>query len=184
MQATQSDSSNPLAIDRLAPLRDRLIALRQAALAVEQTAEDEIAFVHPDRRISARNLVHYLALREHDIRDLQHELYRAGLTSLGVVQGHVMASINAVIRVLDRLCATSSDIEDSPLHPTVASGRRRLGEIADETLGTPAEPGLVRIMVTMPSEAGNDPALIEDLLNQGMTIMRVNCAHDGPDTWR
>ena len=45
-------------------------------------------------------------------------------------------------------------------------------------------PGLVRIMVTMPSEAGADPAVIESLLAQGMTIMRVNCAHDGPATWQ
>lgn len=184
MQATPSDSSALLVIERLAPLRERLIALREAALAVEQTAEDEIALVHPDRQICARNLAHYLALREQDIRELQHELHRVGLTSLGVVQGHVMASINAAIQILDRLCGTSSDIENSPLHPTLASSRRHLGEIADDTLGQPAEKGLVRIMVTMPSEAGDDPSLVEDLLTQGMTIMRVNCAHDGPDTWR
>src|SRR5262249_9083045 len=29
-----------------------------------------------------------------------------------------------------------------------------------------------------------DPRIVDDLLAQGMTIMRVNCAHDGPDEWR
>jgi pyruvate kinase len=40
-----------------------------------------------------------------------------------------------------------------------------------------------RIMVTMPSEAADDPALIGDLLSRGMQIMRINCAHDSPDAW-
>ena len=39
-------------------------------------------------------------------------------------------------------------------------------------------------MVTMPSEAGDNPSIVESLLRQGMSTMRVNCAHDGPDTWR
>jgi pyruvate kinase len=38
-------------------------------------------------------------------------------------------------------------------------------------------------MVTMPSEAADDPALIRDLLGDGMTVMRINCAHDGPEVW-
>ena len=39
-------------------------------------------------------------------------------------------------------------------------------------------------MVTMPSEAASDPATICDFLQRGMNIMRVNCAHDGPEEWR
>jgi pyruvate kinase len=38
-------------------------------------------------------------------------------------------------------------------------------------------------MVTMPSEAAYDQALIRDLLTSGMDIMRINCAHDNPDAW-
>jgi pyruvate kinase len=38
-------------------------------------------------------------------------------------------------------------------------------------------------MVTMPSEAATDPGIIDHLLAQGMSVMRVNCAHDGPDAW-
>ena len=42
----------------------------------------------------------------------------------------------------------------------------------------------VRIMVTMPSEAANNSALIRDFLSGGMNIMRINCAYDGPEEWR
>jgi pyruvate kinase len=38
-------------------------------------------------------------------------------------------------------------------------------------------------MVTMPSEAADDYALVFDLLKQGMNCMRINCAHDEPAKW-
>jgi pyruvate kinase len=38
-------------------------------------------------------------------------------------------------------------------------------------------------MVTMPSEAADDPMLIKALVANGMEIMRINCAHDSPSEW-
>jgi pyruvate kinase len=38
-------------------------------------------------------------------------------------------------------------------------------------------------MVTMPAEAATDFKLVRDLVEAGMNVMRVNCAHDGPDAW-
>ena len=38
-------------------------------------------------------------------------------------------------------------------------------------------------MVTMPGEAADEPALIRDLVEAGMDVMRVNCAHDSPKVW-
>jgi pyruvate kinase len=38
-------------------------------------------------------------------------------------------------------------------------------------------------MVTMPSEAATDRDLVRDLVRAGMSVMRVNTAHDGPDAW-
>jgi pyruvate kinase len=51
-------------------------------------------------RESAYNLVHYLAIRRHDVRALQDELARLGLSSLGRMEAHVMASLHAVLEVL------------------------------------------------------------------------------------
>jgi hypothetical protein len=42
----------------------------------------------------------------------------------------------------------------------------------------------VSIMVTLPAEAGTNYTLVRDLLVDGMDIIRINCAHDGPDVWR
>ena len=38
-------------------------------------------------------------------------------------------------------------------------------------------------MVTMPGEAAEEPALIRELVEAGMDVMRINCAHDSPKVW-
>src|ERR1039458_5552925 len=39
-------------------------------------------------------------------------------------------------------------------------------------------------MVTMPTEAASDPALVREMLVAGMDCMRINCAHDAEPEWR
>ncbi len=41
----------------------------------------------------------------------------------------------------------------------------------------------VYIMVTMPSGAAEDYALVRGLPESGMNCMRINCAHDDPEKW-
>ena len=38
-------------------------------------------------------------------------------------------------------------------------------------------------MVTLPSEAAADPALVASFVTAGMDVARINCAHDGPTGW-
>jgi pyruvate kinase len=39
-------------------------------------------------------------------------------------------------------------------------------------------------MVTMPTEAAHNPALVREMLVAGMDCMRINCAHDTAPEWR
>ena len=41
-----------------------------------------------------------------------------------------------------------------------------------------------RIMVTLPSEAATNPDLVRGLVQRGMNVARINCAHDDPTAWR
>ena len=70
--------------------------LRQRALRLEQSRISDLELVDPDYKASARNLLHYLAVRQSDIRPLQRELVSLGLTSLGNVE-------TAVLNTLDHL---------------------------------------------------------------------------------
>src|SRR5262245_25402157 len=139
--------------DQLAALCDELSALREHALAVEQIGEDEIALVDPARRAAARNLVDYLALRQRELVSLQRALHRQGFSSLGAVQGHVMASIDAVLGVAGPLCGRAAMTVDESRYPSIEDARGQLRAFADETLGPSFAEHAVRIMVTMPSEA-------------------------------
>lgn len=81
----------------------RVETLRREALAVEDEFAHTLRRTAPAMRESARNLLHYLAVRQHDIRDLQRDLGRLGLSSLGRMEAHVLASLNAVLDVLHQL---------------------------------------------------------------------------------
>ena len=159
--------------------------LRRVALAAEQEFAVELAAVAPAMRESARNLVHYLAVRRLDVRELQDDLGRMGLSSLGRMEAHVMASLQAVLEVLHALLGRElpADLAAAP-SVTFERGDALLTEHATAVLGPAAREVPVRIMVTMPGEAAEDPALIADLVEGGMDVMRINGAHDDFGAWK
>jgi pyruvate kinase len=137
-----------------------------------------------EHRPSAANLMHYLALRRHDIRHLQAQLAALGLSSLGRTEAHVISALSAVRRVLSQL-AGIEDIapQEHPVAPRLGGGCELLDRNTEALLGPVPQGRKVRIMVTMPPEAAVDYELVRDLLLSGMNCMRINCAHDGPATW-
>src|SRR3984957_4843601 len=54
------------------------------------------------------NLSHYIALRAHDITDLQYRLAVRGLSSLGRSESHVAQALDALIATLKRLSGEPS----------------------------------------------------------------------------
>jgi len=158
--------------------------LRQHALEIEAELAGPLQRTSPLCRESAYNLAHYLAVRQVDIRPLQRELSQLGLSSLGVIEAHVMASLNAVLQLLHALGQRPVPPElhqDPPI--TFEVGQAMLDRNTEVLFGPRPEGRRVRVMVTMPSEAADDSAIIPTLLAQGMDVMRINCAHDGPDVW-
>ncbi|MGW5522531.1 pyruvate kinase [Gordonia sp. NPDC003950] len=164
----------------LARLRDRLTALHHDAKAAEAAASEAISAVHPSHRESAANIVHYCALRAHDLRDLQMDLSAQGLSSLGRMEEGVLRNLDAVIRILDDALGDSGpaagDVEPGGHHP--------LAENAVTLLGPSPAGRPTRIMVTMPSEAAADVDIAARCATAGMDLARINCAHDDPADWR
>jgi len=168
--------------EHLDHLRKSLEELRAHCLATEAALKEEIEQVAPASQPSARNLAHYLALRQHDVRELQRELSRLGLSSLGRLEGHTLAAIDAVILALRNLeGATHPPLEGEP-PVDFEAGTKILAQHASELLG-PSRDDSARIMVTMPSEAARRYALVRDLVAAGMAVMRINCAHDDEVHW-
>jgi pyruvate kinase len=165
-------------------LIQQLSLLRSEMLSLEATSLADSAGVRPEHRASATNLIHYMALRRHDIRQLQAQLAALGLSSLGRTEPHVIGALHAVMNALHRLAG--SDEADAALPdgaPEMGEGAALLPRNADALLGPSPTGRSVRIMVTMPPEAATDYDLVRDLVRHGMDCMRINCAHDGPEAW-
>ena len=169
---------------QLEELIQQLNLLRMEMLKLGASRQTECAEVCPEHRVSARNLMHYLVLRQHDIRQLQGQLATLGLSSLGRTEPHVISGLHAVINVLNRLAGSSEAyLQPSAEAPELGEGGSLLQRNTEALLG-PAPAGRnVRIMVTMPPEAATDYALVRDLVIHGMDCMRINCAHDNPEAW-
>ena len=128
---------------------------------------------------SASNLASYLALRSHDLSELQPALSALGLSSLGRCEGHVMANLDAVAAALTRICgAGAAAFPDADLW---AEGERRLDAQRRALFGRDKDS--TSIMVTLPSEAATDTDFVESLIAAGMDCARINCAHDNAPAW-
>lgn len=165
-----------------ADLFDRLLELRHDVARHEEEQKELLDSLPEEARESARNLLHYLTLRSHDLREIQARLTRHGLSSLGQSESHVLWNLESVLGILRRLQADHRGRE-----PRDALSPQRAGELLErrtEALFGPAPPDrAVRIMVTMPTEAADDYAFVRKLVAEGMDCMRINCAHDGPGVW-
>ncbi|GAA4197554.1 pyruvate kinase [Microbacterium oryzae] len=165
--------------DALAVVRDEVRALRDDARSAADAAAERIERVHPHHREGARNLLHYLALREHDLRPLQERLSTLGLSSLGRMEGDVLRNLDAVLRVTEAALGTEDDRQE--IDP---DDRGDLRDNAAALLGGDADDRRTRIMVTLPSSGADDASLAAGFVDAGMDLARINCAHDDPSAWR
>lgn len=167
----------------LADIVRELDDLLDCVAAGEGTWADEIASVAPEYRDSARNMAHYWALRQRDLRELQLRLADFGLSSLGRSEAHVEASLQLVRAAVHSLMQTGWR-QPEPVALSRVEGRELLRHNTVHLLGPMPQNRETHIMVTLPSEAATDPGLAGDLLERGMNIARINCAHDDAHAWR
>ena len=158
----------------LAALRDDVVGAAEAQRAIIDAAPAE-------RRASARNLIHYLSLRRHDLRDLQAGLACLGVSSLGGVESRVLPTIEAVLRMLHASAAWPQPLGVDA--EAFDHGERILTAQTERLLGPRPAGRRVRIMVTMPTDAADDYDFVYQLMHEGMNCMRINCAHGDVAQW-
>jgi len=166
----------------IAALSAQLDIITERAKELEIRFADSLGQVHPDFHASARNLIAYLALRHVDIRNLQEQLALLGLSSLGSAEKNVMASIRTVQKALCKM-ATGQDYNLLEEHRSFEQCRHMLDAHIDHILGGRTDGRDVRIMVTLPMDAADDYKLVHDLIESGMDVARINCAHDDRAIW-
>jgi pyruvate kinase len=153
-------------------------------LASEERFAHELADVAPIHQESARNLVHYLAMRTTDLRPLQDKLSWLGLSSLGRSESHVLANVDKVLGLLHVLSGHAWHDHSSEEPAGSVSSRQLLERNTTQLMGDGMPGRSVRIMVTLGTEAATDPGHVRAFVEAGMDIARINCAHDDPKAWR
>ncbi len=169
--------------EALDALIDELLVVRQGLIDAAAQRAPQLASLDAAHAAGGANLVHYVALRQRDIRDLQDRLARLGMSSLGRAESNVMASLDKVLGLLHRLCDRPWQVMSDDEPAGYNSARRHLERNTAGLLGTPAAARPVRIMVTMPAEAATDCAMVLSMVRAGMECARINCAHDDASTW-
>jgi pyruvate kinase len=168
----------------LGPITEQLIDLCRSMGSIESSDAAVLETIAPDNRVSACNLLHYVALRQHDIRELQDQLASLGLSSLGRCESSVMDSVQRVLEILSSGPGSEAQAQPLPAVPlNHRSGKELLRRNCERLLGDHGSTAGSTIMVTLPTEAADNDALIQELLRAGMTIARINCAHDGEEVW-
>jgi pyruvate kinase len=158
-------------------LAGELEKIDEVMLRTEQEFEHLLQKVHPSNRQNATNLLHYLALRSLDIRELQDTLHAFGLSSMASSESHIRGQLLAIFRRI----GVQKEIPASVF--VYISGKQSLAKKATELFGKKqTEPGPY-IMVTFDSSLADDYDKVKNLLQSGMTIARINCAHDDESAW-
>ncbi|MDN5205453.1 pyruvate kinase [Fulvivirgaceae bacterium BMA10] len=150
---------------------------------IESTYADSIHQVHPSFQQSARNLIHYRALRTIDITSLQKNLGDLGLSRIARAEPHIMASLQNCRYILKAL-VDDEPLDHKPRNISIRKAQKILRTHTKDLLGYRSKGRRVRIMVTLPSEAAYNYELVHDLMESGMNTARINCAHDGPAEWK
>ncbi|MDT7746027.1 MAG: pyruvate kinase [Actinomycetota bacterium] len=170
-------------LDALGAILEDVRELQDATTDGESSWAMEIAQVDRDNAPSAVNLAHYWAVRQHDLRGLQRRLAAFGLSSLGRCEPHVRASLDAITAAASALAGLPAGPAPDDRGNGFVEGSRCLRRRASELLGPEHVGRRTRVMVTLPPEAATDPELVQELVDHGMDLARINCAHDDPTAW-
>jgi pyruvate kinase len=152
-----------------------------------QKAQSKFQFkINETENICSRdNLLCYLALRKYDLSHLQVRLAEQGLSSLEMLESHVLVSIERVLKHFGIVPSTNTNILcriNSQMGSSILAKRSEL------LFGSAGKGGRrirrTHIMVTLDSSDIFQYELIEQLLENGLDIARINCAHNTKREWK
>lgn len=138
--------------------------------------QEMIAQLPQNQQLSAQNLIHYLVLRNTSIQELQYHLHEFGLSSLASCESHTLRQIQVT---RERL----GEVIQDPSPVTQDWGNQRIEDARAALFGPIPKDWHNSVMVTFDRSFVEDIQLVEVLLQNGMSVARINCAHDEEVTW-
>jgi pyruvate kinase len=165
-------------MDILKQLQQDLQSLEKKITDASSNHKRLISKLHKLQQKSATNLIQYLALRNEDIRLLQDNLHQAGLSSLASSESHILKQIQSIRQ---RLGATFNEKDLS--HIDYYSAQNELNQFTSDLFGFKKDSSIPHIMVTLDTSFEDDIPMIGKLIEAGMNVARINCAHGDEKNW-
>ncbi|MBT8384560.1 MAG: hypothetical protein KJO83_02495, partial [Bacteroidia bacterium] len=151
--------------------------------AFEKHYEREIHNAHPNYRRSAKNLIHYLALRKIDVDILQEKLDEIGLPNAPGYEKNILHNLLIFKTIVSSLL--KEELPDADMdHLTHKEANRLLKRNTRAVFSKIKHNRRTAIMVTQPTEAATDKEFTKALLENGMDCARINCSHDDKVIWK
>lgn len=168
---------------KIEKLCKELNEILQTIIDNEPKIDVTIAEIDEEYRLSAKNLCRYLILRSFDLRKYHASLSDYGVSSLGTSEGYVYSNLSSVVKNLKLIqglpIEQKSNIE--------IIGYERSSELikknANHLFNEGSRNHLIEIMVTLPNEAAEDKSIIEEMVQSGMEIARINLSHGDIGIW-
>jgi pyruvate kinase len=168
----------PMKPDPLIIIQQQLMELEEKMLLEIKKRELRFKSIHPQQRSAAKNLVHYLVLRNEDIRNLQDALHRHGLSSLASSESHIHSQVQSILQRLGQQYSPG-ELDNC----TYDYNQEQMVEKSKILFGEKKDADIPFIMVTFDASFADNYALIKNLLQNGMNVARINCAHDDEAAW-
>jgi hypothetical protein len=119
--------------------------------------------------------------REYDLSDLQLRLADHGLSSLEMLESHVLVSIE---RILKHFNISPANTSSSFCKINSQDANSILAKRSELLFGRSNNGRRTHIMITLDSSDIFRYELIEQLLENGLEIVRINCAHNTNMEWK
>ena len=139
--------------------------------------------VHPNYTKSAKNLVHYLALRSFDTDHFQQRLKDIGIPSVTSIEDNVLHNVLTFKSIITHLLNENGKLKHNTFM-SVEEVKEIISKNTDALFGKKTHKRNTRILVTQPTIAAEDSEFAKLLFENGMDCARVNCAHDDPEVWK
>lgn len=149
----------------------------------EHKYSSQLNKVHPNYSQSAKNLVHYLAMRSFNVDVFQEKLDEIGLPSSLGSQNNILRDLLSFRTVINSLLNINLVVEEKK-YLNNKDVKNILKKNSKTLFGNIKNKRKTAIMVTQPANAAIDKQFVKSLLKQGMDCARINCAHDDKIIWK
>jgi|GEM_PF-3971750 len=163
--------ATPFNPEKINELQSELIALRDEIRTFEASKSSELLSVPSEKQSDMRNLIHFMAFRQHDVSEIRQKLRLLGLNPFGEIETDVLGQLTTIIRALRQMFPELPE-------PELAEQQSKS---VDSSSGIELTDFSGIKMRTLPFDSAHNYQILLNLLKEGTNIGRIPTWANDPD---